>query len=72
MIGFYSNRLIEPTTSKQKSSGVGRKFDKSMRSWTIREEQALVSALKDIVARGWKCNNGFKTRYLGLLEQAMA
>ncbi|XP_012844715.1 PREDICTED: uncharacterized protein LOC105964755 [Erythranthe guttata] len=42
------------------------------RTWTLQEEQGLLQALKDIVARGWKCDNGFKTGYLATLEGAMS
>ncbi|XP_012842395.1 PREDICTED: uncharacterized protein LOC105962627 [Erythranthe guttata] len=41
------------------------------RSWTVVEEQTLILGLKDIVSRGWKCENGFKTGFLGTLEQYM-
>ncbi|KAG8382503.1 hypothetical protein BUALT_Bualt05G0084000 [Buddleja alternifolia] len=44
---------------------------KGHRSWTKREEAILASALKELVARGWKCDNGFRTGYQGHLEQAM-
>lgn len=43
----------------------------SRRSWTTNEEQCLIDALKDIVQRGMKCDNGFKAGYLNALEQAM-
>lgn len=42
------------------------------RSWTPGEEQCLINALKDIVAGGWKEDNGFKMGFLNALEQAMA
>ncbi|GER39302.1 UvrABC system protein A [Striga asiatica] len=37
--------------------------------WTFDEERALVSGLKDLVARGWKCDNGFRSGYTTVLEQ---
>lgn len=43
----------------------------SRRIWTIREEETLLSALKDLVSQGWKSDNGFKPRYLNRLEDAL-
>lgn len=53
------------------SKGQGKKIDRRRRSWTIREEEVLIAALKDIVSKGWKCENGFRTGYLKLLERSM-
>ncbi|KAG8383516.1 hypothetical protein BUALT_Bualt04G0021600 [Buddleja alternifolia] len=41
------------------------------RYWSLSEEKVLVGALKDLVLGGYMCDNGFKTGYLLLLEQAM-
>ncbi|KAL0410863.1 UNVERIFIED_CONTAM: hypothetical protein Slati_3676000 [Sesamum latifolium] len=43
----------------------------SRRTWTAREEEVLVNALKSIISSGWKCNNGFCNGYLLLLEGYM-
>ncbi|KAG8380409.1 hypothetical protein BUALT_Bualt06G0012400 [Buddleja alternifolia] len=43
----------------------------SRRAWTVDEEFALANALKDLLVKGWKADNGFKTGYQGLLEHAM-
>ncbi|PIN04928.1 hypothetical protein CDL12_22535 [Handroanthus impetiginosus] len=48
-----------------------RKVDSKRRIWTVKEEEALIVALKDAVAAGWKCKNGFHTGYLGVLERHM-
>ncbi|KAL8498098.1 hypothetical protein ACS0TY_021431 [Phlomoides rotata] len=58
------------------NQGVGRasiakKTDKTRRIWFIREEQVLMSILKDLVAHGWKLDNGFRTSYLVCCENAM-
>ncbi|PIN17282.1 hypothetical protein CDL12_10055 [Handroanthus impetiginosus] len=53
------------------SRGQVKRIDKRRRSWSITEEEVLIAALKDIVSKGWKCENGFRTGYLKLLEQAM-
>ncbi|KAL0291734.1 UNVERIFIED_CONTAM: hypothetical protein Sradi_7015400 [Sesamum radiatum] len=39
------------------------------RSWSTAEEEALIQSLKEIVQASWKCENGFRTGYLGILEQ---
>ncbi|CAA0837825.1 Unknown protein [Striga hermonthica] len=53
--------------------GIGNRdsSSNSRRVWTFEEESALVNGLKDIVARGWRCDNGFRSGYGGLLEQHM-
>ncbi|KAL8544655.1 hypothetical protein ACS0TY_005041 [Phlomoides rotata] len=48
-----------------------RKTDKTRRIWSAREEQVLLAALKDLVAHGWKSDNGFRTGYLVRCENAM-
>ncbi|KAL0413109.1 UNVERIFIED_CONTAM: hypothetical protein Sradi_1512600 [Sesamum radiatum] len=39
--------------------------------WTIVEEEALISDLKNLVVSGWKCDNGFQNGYLAQLEVHM-
>ncbi|KAL8470885.1 hypothetical protein ACS0TY_033456 [Phlomoides rotata] len=54
--------------------GVGQRVNKTgntRRVWTMREERALISALKELVAKGWKSDNGFRTVYLTKLEDAL-
>ncbi|PIN01430.1 hypothetical protein CDL12_26062 [Handroanthus impetiginosus] len=45
-----------------------RKVDSKRRIWTIKEEEALIVTLKDVVAAGWKCENGFHTGGFGWNE----
>ncbi|KZV51536.1 hypothetical protein F511_05852 [Dorcoceras hygrometricum] len=54
-------------------SAIGRlkKGEKTRRTWSPREEDVLISALKDIITKGWKSENGFKPGYLSLLESSM-
>ncbi|KAL0454870.1 UNVERIFIED_CONTAM: hypothetical protein Slati_0826200 [Sesamum latifolium] len=54
----------------RKRRGMGD-FKLPRRAWSIREEEGLIVALKDVVNQGWKCENGFRTGYLGVLEQEM-
>ncbi|KAK6123924.1 hypothetical protein DH2020_042343 [Rehmannia glutinosa] len=54
------------------TKGARRRNDKGRRSWSRREEEVLVAALKEIVITGWKSENGFKIGYLQALEQEMA
>ncbi|KAG6408110.1 hypothetical protein SASPL_131113 [Salvia splendens] len=40
-----------------------RKCDRARRSWSDREDVALIDALKELVAQGWKSDNGFRSGY---------
>ncbi|GER25187.1 disease resistance protein, partial [Striga asiatica] len=42
------------------------------RTWNVDEESALIQGLRDLVSRGWKCDNGFRSEYTNILEQHMA
>ncbi|XP_075475783.1 uncharacterized protein LOC142511902 [Primulina tabacum] len=48
-----------------------KKVDKTRRSWSEREEEFLIQALKDASAEGWKSDNGFRLGYLAFLENRM-
>ncbi|KAK6160716.1 hypothetical protein DH2020_004097 [Rehmannia glutinosa] len=50
---------------------VRKRNDKGRRSWSRREEEALIVSLKEVIASGWKSENGFKIGYLQALEQEM-
>ncbi|KAK6126651.1 hypothetical protein DH2020_039598 [Rehmannia glutinosa] len=50
---------------------VRKRNDKGRRSWSRREEEALIASLKEVIASGWKSENGFKIGYLQALEQEM-
>ncbi|KAL8457377.1 hypothetical protein ACS0TY_035294 [Phlomoides rotata] len=43
----------------------------SRRVWTYAEECELMNALKDLVVKGNKCDNGFRSGYLLLLENSL-
>ncbi|KAH6807171.1 hypothetical protein C2S51_028279 [Perilla frutescens var. frutescens] len=49
----------------------GNKSDKTRRSWSTKEEEVLLAALKELVVQGWKSDNGFRAGYLYKLEEAM-
>ncbi|XP_075499391.1 uncharacterized protein LOC142537781 [Primulina tabacum] len=49
----------------------GKKADKSRHCWTTPEEDVLIVALKDVISKGYKSENGFRNGYLPLLESAM-
>ncbi|KAH6763079.1 hypothetical protein C2S52_020512 [Perilla frutescens var. hirtella] len=49
----------------------GNKSDKTRRSWSTREEEVLLAALKELVVQGWKSDNDFRAGYLNKLEEAM-
>ncbi|KAG6422496.1 hypothetical protein SASPL_119068 [Salvia splendens] len=48
-----------------------RKGERSRRMWTTREEDILASSLIELVANGWKSDNGFRAGYLGRIEQRL-
>ncbi|XP_057798099.1 uncharacterized protein LOC131014226 isoform X2 [Salvia miltiorrhiza] len=52
-------------------SGRVNKTTQKRRSWSTREEEVLIAALKELVAQGWKSDNGFRAGYLSKLEEAM-
>ncbi|XP_057779552.1 uncharacterized protein LOC130998135 [Salvia miltiorrhiza] len=51
--------------------GKSNKFDKTRRSWSTREEEVLLAAMKELVVQGWKSDNGFRAGYLGKLEESI-
>ncbi|KAK6161405.1 hypothetical protein DH2020_004786 [Rehmannia glutinosa] len=63
--------FMEPANCKG-SKGARKRNDKGRRSWSRREEEVLIAALKEIITIGWKSENGFKIGYLQALEQEMA
>ncbi|XP_073026865.1 uncharacterized protein [Primulina eburnea] len=48
-----------------------KKADKTRRSWSEREEEFLIQALKEVSVEGWKSGNGFRPGYLAFLENRM-
>ncbi|KAL8535037.1 hypothetical protein ACS0TY_010891 [Phlomoides rotata] len=55
-------------------AGRGRKrvVSSTQRVWTFAEECELMCALKDLVVKGNKCDNGFTSSYLLLFENSLA
>lgn len=47
-----------------------RKGDRTRRMWTPREEEILAETLLELVARGWKADNGFRAGYLTKIEDS--
>ncbi|XP_047963813.1 uncharacterized protein LOC125208272 [Salvia hispanica] len=41
------------------------------RIWTDREEDVLLTTLKELVVQGWKSDHGFRAGYLVRLEEAL-
>ncbi|KAH6793594.1 hypothetical protein C2S52_004071 [Perilla frutescens var. hirtella] len=56
----------------ESSNKASKKSDKTRRCWSKKEEEVLIACLKEIVASGWKADNGFRVGYLNVLEQNMA
>lgn len=44
---------------------------KLRRAWQLREEEVLLDCLKELVATGWKSDNGFRAGYMNKLEELM-
>ncbi|KAG8373374.1 hypothetical protein BUALT_Bualt11G0017600 [Buddleja alternifolia] len=67
-----SYKQMESSSSQiSKGKGPMKTCDQSRRSWTRLKDEVLLTSLKEIVATEWKLDNGFRTRYLHELEQAM-
>lgn len=54
----------------QNSTQTKSRKGSTRRSWMPEEELCLINALKDLVAGGWKTDNGFKMGFLNALEAA--
>lgn len=48
-----------------------RKGDRSRRMWIPREEEIMAATLLDLVARGWKADNGFRAGYQQRIEDSI-
>ncbi|KAG6405281.1 hypothetical protein SASPL_132868 [Salvia splendens] len=72
---YHPMNSVETNIGSQGGSGLGRgprpRVDRTRRSWTAREEEILVSILKDLVTHGWKSDNGFRGGYLQRIEEAL-
>ncbi|KAL3810201.1 hypothetical protein ACJIZ3_000044 [Penstemon smallii] len=44
----------------------------SRRTWSRREEDALILSLRELVTNGWRADNSFKPGYVGALEKLLA
>ncbi|KAG8390918.1 hypothetical protein BUALT_Bualt01G0133500 [Buddleja alternifolia] len=65
---------VEPSQQMNRARGgiaLGPASKNRGRCWTVYEEKALAEAMKDLVVREYKADNGFKSGYQNLLEQAM-
>ncbi|KAL1545289.1 hypothetical protein AAHA92_22032 [Salvia divinorum] len=49
----------------------GPKSDRTRRSWSDKEEETLIISMKELVANGWKSDNGFRVGYLKRIEEAL-
>ncbi|GER39241.1 xyloglucan endotransglucosylase/hydrolase 32 [Striga asiatica] len=53
------------------SGGRNSQSNGHRRTWTSQEERALMDGLKELVSRGFKCDNGFRSGYTAVLEKHM-
>lgn len=63
---------MDCTSQSQRSVTNKARSQTARRVWTVQKEQELIVGLKELVTRGLKCDNGFKTEYLTVLEQHLA
>ncbi|KAL1540204.1 hypothetical protein AAHA92_24590 [Salvia divinorum] len=69
-----SKMVVDGSQGTQGCSDMGRnkpKSENTRRGWSFREEKILLASLKDIIAQGWKSENGFRGGYLFKLEDAL-
>ncbi|KAG6408083.1 hypothetical protein SASPL_131086 [Salvia splendens] len=73
--GYYIMNSFENNLETQDNSRLGlgtrARGDRTRRSWSAREEEVLMWTLKDLVARGWKNDNGFRSGYLTRIEEVL-
>lgn len=50
---------------------MGKKTERPRRSWTQKEEEVLIGAMRELITLGQKSDNGFRAGYLGKLEEAL-
>ncbi|KAL1547681.1 hypothetical protein AAHA92_16006 [Salvia divinorum] len=69
-----SKFTLEGSHGAQVASQFGRikiKGDRTHRSWSDCEEANLLLSLRELVAHGWKSDNGFRAGYLTKLDEAL-
>ncbi|KAL8469252.1 hypothetical protein ACS0TY_032178 [Phlomoides rotata] len=69
-------KVLVGKTDAQQAYGINvgpakNKMGNMRRVWTMRVERAPICALKELVAKGWKSDNGFRTGYLNKLENGV-
>ncbi|KAL1559742.1 hypothetical protein AAHA92_10050 [Salvia divinorum] len=69
-MGFSSQAMMNRGQGSGNSRSHSR-ADRTRRSWNDREEQFLLGTLKELVARGWKSDNGFWAGCLQKCEEMM-
>ncbi|KAG6392950.1 hypothetical protein SASPL_147179 [Salvia splendens] len=57
--------------SKDLAPNRNAKSDRSRRIWSAREEDILMTTLKELAANGWKSDNGFRNGYLVRAREAI-
>ncbi|KAG6389187.1 hypothetical protein SASPL_150646 [Salvia splendens] len=68
-----NNNNDSPLTDADPDLHIGRGIavDRSRRVWTQREEEILMSTMKELAAAGWKSDNGFCAGYLTRAKEAL-
>ncbi|KAG6396784.1 hypothetical protein SASPL_142941 [Salvia splendens] len=65
---WNTSQMVEDSQIGERA-GRRPKTDRTRRSWSTREEEALMLALKDLVVNKWKSDNGFRGGYLARIEE---
>ncbi|KAG6429775.1 hypothetical protein SASPL_107828 [Salvia splendens] len=67
--GSQGSQLTRCGSSQHRRRSSYQRNERGRRSWSDREEAVLISALKELVALGWKSDNGFRGGYLNKIEE---
>ncbi|KAL8480266.1 hypothetical protein ACS0TY_026984 [Phlomoides rotata] len=67
----YANNSAGNEVPRLGRGSLKKPSNNTRRIWTIREEKVLINILKELVNKGWKSDNGFRTRYLNKCEDAL-
>ena len=47
------------------------RVDRTRRTWSAREEEILVATMKELAAKGWRGDNGYRAGYLTRIKEAI-
>ncbi|KAG6387119.1 hypothetical protein SASPL_152304 [Salvia splendens] len=71
MGGSDDEGLPMPKGSNELGRSKSIKSDRSRCVWSVREEEILMATLKELTTNGWKCDNGYRARYLTRIKETI-